>query len=57
MRTPGIIQKPLLAYSVGSSSLHELIEEQVRRTPDQPALVFERQTLNYSELNRRANQQ
>jgi amino acid adenylation domain-containing protein/FkbM family methyltransferase len=63
MRTPGIIQKPPLAWnktgaddSVRSSSLHELIEGQVQRTPDQPALVFERQTLTYSELNRRANQ-
>ena len=35
--------------------LHQLIEEQVRRTPDQTALVFERETLTYRELNRRAN--
>ncbi len=36
--------------------LHELIEEQAARTPDQVALVFEQQTLTYGELNRRANQ-
>src|SRR5205814_1493190 len=36
--------------------LHQLIEEQTRRTPDQVAVVFERHTLTYGELNRRANQ-
>src|SRR5256886_1115713 len=36
--------------------LHQLIEEQTHRTPDQVAVVFERQTLTYGELNRRANQ-
>ena len=36
--------------------LHQLIEAQVRQTPDQTAVVFERQTLTYRELNRRANQ-
>ena len=36
--------------------LHQLIEEQAERTPDQVALVFEQQELTYGELNRRANQ-
>jgi amino acid adenylation domain-containing protein/FkbM family methyltransferase len=35
--------------------LHRLIEQQALRTPDQPAVAYERQTLTYSELNRRAN--
>ena len=36
--------------------LHQLIENQAARTPDQVALVFERQKLTYGELNHRANQ-
>ncbi|WP_434562285.1 non-ribosomal peptide synthase/polyketide synthase [Pseudomonas sp. Z4-20] len=36
-------------------SVQALIEEQVRRTPDAPALVFGEQRLSYSELNARAN--
>jgi amino acid adenylation domain-containing protein len=36
--------------------LHQLIEEQAMRTPDQVALVFEQQELTYGELNFRANQ-
>jgi aspartate racemase len=36
--------------------IHELFEEQVERTPDAVALVFEDQRLTYKELNRRANQ-
>ncbi len=36
--------------------LHQLIEEQAARTPDQVALVFEQQQITYGELNRRANQ-
>jgi amino acid adenylation domain-containing protein len=34
----------------------ELFEEQVRRTPERVALVYEGQSLSYGELNRRANQ-
>jgi amino acid adenylation domain-containing protein/FkbM family methyltransferase len=37
-----------------SLCLHELIEEQARRTPAQPAIVFEQQMLTYAELERRA---
>ena len=36
--------------------VHELFEEQVERTPDAVAVVFEEQQLTYRELNRRANQ-
>lgn len=36
--------------------LHELIEAQVRRTPDDVAVVFENTELTYRELNQRANQ-
>jgi amino acid adenylation domain-containing protein len=36
--------------------VHQLFEEQVSRTPDATAVVFENQALSYSELNRRANQ-
>ena len=36
--------------------LHTLFEQQVERTPDAMALVFEQQQLTYRELNARANQ-
>nr|AEU11003.1 NpnC [Nostoc sp. 152] len=36
--------------------IHKLFEEQVERTPDEIAVVFENQQLTYSELNTRANQ-
>ncbi len=36
--------------------IHQLFEEQVGRTPDATALVFENQQLTYQELNIRANQ-
>ncbi|HEX8293413.1 MAG TPA: amino acid adenylation domain-containing protein, partial [Pyrinomonadaceae bacterium] len=35
--------------------LHQIFEEQVGRTPDATAVVFEGETLTYLELNRRAN--
>jgi amino acid adenylation domain-containing protein len=35
--------------------VHELFEDQVERTPDAVAVVFEDQQLTYRELNRRAN--
>jgi amino acid adenylation domain-containing protein len=35
--------------------LHELIEAQVKRTPNAIALVFENESLTYRELNNRAN--
>ncbi|KJH70637.1 non-ribosomal peptide synthetase [Aliterella atlantica] len=36
--------------------IHQLFEEQVNRTPDAIALVFEQQQLTYAQLNARANQ-
>ncbi|GCE62618.1 non-ribosomal peptide synthetase [Microcystis aeruginosa] len=36
--------------------IHQLFEEQVERTPDAVAVVFENQQLTYTELNCRANQ-
>jgi aspartate racemase len=36
--------------------VHELFEQQVERTPDSIAVVFEDQELTYRELNERANQ-
>ena len=36
--------------------MHELFEEQVEKTPEAVAVVFEDTALSYGELNRRANQ-
>jgi amino acid adenylation domain-containing protein/thioester reductase-like protein len=36
--------------------IHELFEEQVEKTPDAVAVVFENQQLTYQQLNSRANQ-
>ncbi|BAY78314.1 amino acid adenylation domain-containing protein [Nostoc linckia NIES-25] len=36
--------------------IHQLFEEQVARTPDAVAVVYENQQLTYSQLNSRANQ-
>jgi amino acid adenylation domain-containing protein/FkbM family methyltransferase len=44
-----------VAYPRKNFCLHQLIEEQAARTPNQEALVFEQHTLTYGELNRRAN--
>ncbi|MGI8443339.1 non-ribosomal peptide synthase/polyketide synthase [Pectobacterium versatile] len=38
-----------------SALAHVLFEEQVKRTPDATAVIFESQPLSYDELNRRAN--
>jgi amino acid adenylation domain-containing protein len=36
--------------------VHQLFEEQVERTPDEPAVMFQGEALTYRELNYRANQ-
>ena len=36
--------------------IHQLFEEQVRRTPEAPAVSYEKEQLSYAELNARANQ-
>ncbi|NOQ24952.1 MAG: amino acid adenylation domain-containing protein, partial [Bacteroidales bacterium] len=37
-------------------TIHQLFEEQVKRTPDNIALVYGNQTVTYKELNERSNQ-
>ncbi len=44
-----------VAFPLKDHCLHQLIEDQARRTPYQIALVFEQQTLTYRELIRRAD--
>ncbi|MBE9229223.1 amino acid adenylation domain-containing protein, partial [Phormidium sp. LEGE 05292] len=39
-----------------NNCIHQLFEEQVEKTPDAVAVVFENQQLTYRELNNRANQ-
>jgi len=43
-----------LPYST-DKLIHELFEEQVERTPDAVAVVYDGQSLTYAELNKRAN--
>ncbi|MEX2494247.1 MAG: amino acid adenylation domain-containing protein [Nitrospirales bacterium] len=40
----------------GTKCFHELFEEQVERTPDSIAIVFEHSTLTYTAINGQANQ-
>jgi amino acid adenylation domain-containing protein len=36
--------------------IHHVFESQVARTPDEPAIIFDRETITYRDLNKRANQ-
>jgi amino acid adenylation domain-containing protein len=45
----------VVAYPTMSLCLHQLIEQQARRTPDRVALRFEQHSLTYAELDRRAD--
>ena len=47
---------PVDTGPVSDKCIHQLFEEQVERTPDSIALVFEGKHLTYAELNSRANQ-
>ncbi|MBW8310054.1 MAG: amino acid adenylation domain-containing protein, partial [Candidatus Paracaedibacteraceae bacterium] len=40
----------------GDKCLHELFEEQVEKSPDHIAVVYEEESLTYKELNERSNQ-
>ncbi|MED1538480.1 amino acid adenylation domain-containing protein, partial [Bacillus pseudomycoides] len=50
-----VFNKTEIEYS-NEKTIHQLFEEQVQRTPNQVAVVFEDQQLTYQELNERANQ-
>ena len=43
-------------YTDKDRSLHSLIEEQVLKSPEQVALIFENEHVSYRELNERSNQ-
>jgi amino acid adenylation domain-containing protein len=50
-------EKPKPEEAPGAfACIHELVAEQVRRTPDAIAVTFEQENLSYAELDRRANQ-
>ncbi|MEK6731279.1 MAG: amino acid adenylation domain-containing protein [Pseudomonadota bacterium] len=44
------------AKTASALTLHALFEEQVKKTPDHVALIFEEQHMTYRELNSKANQ-
>ncbi|MDJ0903585.1 MAG: amino acid adenylation domain-containing protein [Xenococcus sp. MO_188.B8] len=59
--TPAERQKLLVEWNDTATEypqkcIHQLFEEQVERTPDGVAVVFEQQQITYRELNHRANQ-
>ena len=53
---PAVVASPAIVQFAEGKCVHQLFEEQVERTPDRVAVVFENQQLTYGELNRRANQ-
>ncbi|MBL1200096.1 MAG: amino acid adenylation domain-containing protein [Nostoc sp. GBBB01] len=60
--TPSELQQLLVEWNDTQTDypqdkcIHQLFEEQVEKTPDAVAVVFENQQLTYRELNNRANQ-
>jgi amino acid adenylation domain-containing protein/non-ribosomal peptide synthase protein (TIGR01720 family) len=46
-----VVRNNATEHEVAATTLHALIEEQVRRTPDAPALLFEGRGLTYRELD------
>jgi amino acid adenylation domain-containing protein len=61
MLTPTEVQQQLVTWNdtaadFPSLCVHELVEQQVERTPDAVAVVCGSEELTYSELNNRANQ-
>jgi amino acid adenylation domain-containing protein len=60
--TPSEVQQLLVEWNDTKTDypqdkcIHQLFEEQVEKTPDAVAVVFENQQLTYRELNKRANQ-
>jgi amino acid adenylation domain-containing protein len=62
MMGPAELHQVLVGWNIGPAAppppphtLHWLFEEQVRKTPDAAAVVFEDAILTYAELNARAN--
>jgi natural product biosynthesis luciferase-like monooxygenase protein len=54
-RTAVLHEPNRTAQTYRRTCVHRLIEEQVARTPDQTALLFEEEKLSYRELDARAN--
>src|SRR5215213_3981501 len=44
-----------VAYSATGKCLHELFEEQVERSPEADAVIYDEERISYRELNERAN--
>ncbi|MBZ5569147.1 MAG: AMP-binding protein, partial [Acidobacteriia bacterium] len=55
-RTQVLVNWNATAKVYPETTIHRLIEEQVRRAPTATALVFEGRAMSYDELNRRDNQ-
>ncbi|NQD65520.1 amino acid adenylation domain-containing protein [Bacillus haikouensis] len=50
------IEGPSDIFPDNNLLIHQLIEKQVKETPDHPAVLFDSSSLTYRELNERANQ-
>ena len=60
MLTPGELEQlrawNATAHDVKPATFAQLVEAQVERTPDAPAVIYESSEISFAELNRRANQ-